>query len=31
MMQKNYISNNYGDLEEWIRNQIEASIYKLKN
>lgn len=28
---KNYISENYGDLEEWIRNQIEASIYKLKN
>ena len=28
---KNYISKNYGDLEEWIRNQIEASIYKLKN
>lgn len=28
---KSYISKNYGDLEEWIRNQIEASIYKLKN
>lgn len=28
---KVYIANNYGDLEEWIRNQIEASIYKLKN
>ena len=28
---KNYISKNYGDLEEWIRNEIEASIYKLKN
>ena len=28
---KAYIANNYGDLEEWIRNQIEASIYKLKN
>lgn len=28
---KNYISHNYGDLEEWIRNEIEASIYKLKN
>ena len=28
---KNYISQNYGDLEEWIRNEIEASIYKLKN
>ena len=28
---KKYISENYGDLEEWIRNQIEASIYKLKN
>ena len=28
---KQYIATNYGDLEEWIRNQIEASIYKLKN
>ena len=28
---KQYITTNYGDLEEWIRNQIEASIYKLKN
>ena len=28
---KSFITKNYGDLEEWIRNQIEASIYKLKN
>ena len=28
---KQYIATNYGDLEEWVRNQIEASIYKLKN
>lgn len=28
---KDYITKNYGDLEEWIRNQIESSIYKLKN
>ena len=28
---KAFISENYGDLQAWISNQIEASIYKLKN
>ena len=28
---KDFIVANYGDLESWITNQIEASIYKLKN
>lgn len=28
---KDFITANYGDLEDWITNQIEASIYKLKN
>ena len=28
---KNYITNNYGDLEEWLKTQIEASINLLKN
>ena len=28
---KTFISENYGDLQAWISNQIEASIYKLKN
>ena len=28
---KEFISANYGDLTNWITNQIEASIYKLKN
>ena len=28
---KNWIVANYGDLSNWISNQIEASIYKLKN
>lgn len=28
---KTFISDNYGDLQTWIKNQIEASIYKLKN
>lgn len=28
---KDFITTNYGDLESWITNQIEASIYKLKN
>ena len=28
---KEFIITNYGDLENWITNQIEASIYKLKN
>ena len=27
---KDFIVANYGDLEGWITNQIEASIYKLK-
>ena len=28
---KNYISKNYGDLQEWLKTEIEASINKLKN
>ena len=28
---KTFIVTNYGDLDEWIRNQIEASINLLKN
>ena len=28
---KTFIITNYGDLEEWIRNKIEASINLLKN
>lgn len=28
---KTFIINNFGDLEEWIKNQIEASINMLKN
>ena len=28
---KDFIIANYGDLESWITNQIESSIYKLKN
>lgn len=28
---KTFIISNYGDLEEWIRNKIEASINLLKN
>ena len=28
---KEFISANYGDLTNWVTNQIEASIYKLKN
>lgn len=28
---KAFISENYGDLQAWISNQIEVSIYKLKN
>ena len=28
---KTFIAQNYGDLQKWITNQIEASIYKLKN
>ncbi len=26
-----YIDNNFGDSNEWITTQIEATIYKLKN
>ena len=28
---KAFIIENYGDLQAWISNQIEATIYKLKN
>ena len=28
---KEYISDNYGDLQEWLKIEIEASINKLKN
>ncbi len=28
---KSYIAQNYGDLEEWLKTQIEASINLLKN
>ncbi len=28
---KNFITQNYGDLQKWIANQVEATIYKLKN
>ena len=28
---KNYIAQNYGDLEEWLKTEIEASINLLKN
>lgn len=28
---KNYIIQNYGDLQEWLNTQIEASINLLKN
>lgn len=28
---KDWVTTNYGDLQSWISNQIEASIYKLKN
>ena len=28
---KDWVDTNYGDLQSWISNQIEASIYKLKN
>ncbi len=28
---KNYIVHNYGDLEEWLKTEIEASINLLKN
>lgn len=28
---KNYLTENYGNIEEWITTQIEAAIYNLKN
>jgi len=28
---KTFIAQNYGDLQKWITNQVEATIYKLKN
>ena len=28
---KDYIATNYGDLQEWLKTEIEASINKLKN
>ena len=28
---KTFITQNYGDLQKWIANQVEATIYKLKN
>ncbi len=28
---KTFIVQNYGDLQTWISNQIETTIYKLKN
>lgn len=28
---KKFIEKNYGDIAEWIENQIEAAIYNLKN
>ena len=28
---KTFIVQNYGDLQTWISNQIEVTIYKLKN
>lgn len=28
---KDWVTTNYGDLQSWIANQIEATIYKLKN
>ena len=28
---KVFITQNYGDLQKWITNQVEATIYKLKN
>ena len=28
---KAFITQNYGDLQKWITNQVEATIYKLKN
>lgn len=28
---KNFIKENYGDIETWIKTQIESAIYTLKN
>lgn len=28
---KNYIASNFGDIESWISNMIESTIYDLKN
>ena len=28
---KAFITQNYGDLQKWIANQVESTIYKLKN
>lgn len=28
---KNFVTENYGDLTEWIKLQIESAIYSLKN
>ncbi len=28
---KLYIKTNFGDINEWIENQIEAALYDLKN
>ena len=28
---REWIGDNYGDLATWITNQIESTIYKLKN
>lgn len=28
---KNYIANNFGDIEAWINHMIESTIYDLKN
>lgn len=27
---RKYITDNFGDMEEWLMNQIEATIYQLK-
>ncbi|MDE5910774.1 MAG: hypothetical protein K2H24_00410, partial [Clostridia bacterium] len=28
---KNYIANNFGDVEVWVSNTLESTIYDLKN
>lgn len=28
---KNFITANYGDINEWLSNKIEATLYSLKN